>query len=176
VCPGHAPLVSFRPLRRRCLLSEHPVDRMVRDFQDRITRGTFDGVYGLEQKALDHVMQCQAAACVVAFRALYQISADLDLDAFLEKMKLGGSGKVRVQREANALLWEELHEGQCVCPLVTRKVIALDSGLCRCAVHWLRKLFEPHVRGPVEVELIHSVAMGQQNCSFRVRFQDAGSS
>jgi predicted hydrocarbon binding protein len=39
-------------------------------------------------------------------------------------------------------------------------------------VHWLRKLFERHVRGPVRVELVNSAALGDQNCVFRVEIDD----
>jgi hypothetical protein len=153
-------------------MGDHPAEQLVRDFQDRITSGTYAGVYSLDAQGLDHVMECQAEACVRAFAELYQIPAELDLDAFLEKMTMGGSSKVRMQRDGNTLLWEELHGGQCVCPLVTREVIPLEPGLCRCAVHWLRKLFERHVRGPVRVELLESAATGSQNCVFRIEIED----
>jgi hypothetical protein len=154
-------------------VSENPTEKLIRDFQDRITQGTYEGIYALDEGALERVMECQASACVRAFAELYQISDDLDLDAFLEKMTLGGSSKIRIRREApDTILWEELHEGQCMCPLVTREVIPLEGGLCRCAVHWLRMLVERHVRGPVHVELLDSVAQGSSNCVFRIRIED----
>jgi hypothetical protein len=154
-------------------MSEDPVEKIVRDFQDRITRGTYDGIYRLDEPDLDHVMECQAAACATAFAELYQIPDDLDLDGFLEKMEMGGSSKIRIRREGNTILWEELHGGQCVCPLVTRGVVPLEPGLCRCAVHWLRKLFEQHVRGPVQVEMLDSAALDGENCVFRVSIEDS---
>jgi hypothetical protein len=154
-------------------VSENPTEKLIRDFQDRIMEGTHERIYGLDEASLERVMQCQADACVRAFAELYQISSDLDLDAFLEKMTLGGSSKIRIQRkDSHTIIWEELHNGQCMCPLVTREVIPLEPGLCRCAVHWLRLLFERHVRGPVSVELIDSVARGSENCVFRVEIED----
>jgi hypothetical protein len=149
-------------------MADHPLDKMVRDFQDRITRGTFEGVYDLDGANLDRVMDCQAESCAQAFVELFQISDDLDLDAFLEKMKLGGSSKVEIQRDGNTIRWEEQHAGKCVCPLVTRQVIPLDPALCRCAVHWLRKLFERRAQGAVRVRLLDSVAFGSENCVFEV--------
>ena len=149
-------------------MADHPIDAMVRDFQDRITRGTFDGIYALDGANLDHVMDCQAESCAQVFVELFQISDDLDLDAFLEKMKMGGSSKVEIQRDGNTIRWQELHAGQCACPLVTRKVIPLDPALCRCAVHWLRKLFERRAKGPVRVRLLDSAALGGENCVFEV--------
>jgi hypothetical protein len=159
---------SWRPRR----VSDNPVEKMIRDFQDSITRGTYDGIYGLPEPALEHVMECQADSCVRAYTDLYQISAELDLDGFLERMELGGSSRIEIRRDGNAIFFEELHSGQCVCPLVTREVIPLKPELCRCAVHWLRKLFERHVRGPVHVELLDSAALGSQNCVFRIEIED----
>ncbi|MHC4109246.1 MAG: hypothetical protein ACYSTY_14290 [Planctomycetota bacterium] len=153
-------------------MSENPIEKLIRDFQDSITRGTWDGIYGLDEAGLERVMECQADACVRAYADLYQIPADLDLDAFLERMKMGGSSKIEIRRDRNTIFLEELHSGQCVCPLVTREVIPLKPALCRCAVHWLRKLFERHVRGPVRVELVDSAALGSQNCVFRVEIDD----
>jgi len=153
-------------------MPDDPVEKIVRDFQEQIVRGAYDGIYALDEARLDHVMECQAASCAAAFTALYQIPDDLDLDGFLERMTLGGSSKIRVRREGDTILWEELHGGQCVCPLVTRGVIRLEPGLCRCAVHWVRKLFERHVRGPVRVELLDSAARGGENCVFRVTVED----
>jgi hypothetical protein len=153
-------------------MSENPVDKIIRDFQDRIIAGSYDGIYRLDEKNLDHVMECQATACAAAYAELYQISEDLDLDGFLERMTMGGSSKIEIRREGNTIHWEELHQGQCMCPLVSRGVIPLAPGLCLCAVHWVRKLFERHVRGPVHVEMIDSVALGNQNCIFRITIDD----
>jgi len=112
-------------------MSDNPIEKLIRDFQDSITRGTYDGIYALDEPGLERVMECQADACVRAYVDLYEIPADLDLDAFLEKMKMGGSSKVEIRRDGNMIFFEELHGGQCVCPLVTREVIPLEPQLCR---------------------------------------------
>ena len=153
-------------------MSDNPIEQLIRDFQDGITRGTWDGIYALDESGLERVMECQADACVRAYVDLYEIPADLDLDAFLERIEMGGSSKVEIRRDGNTVFFEELHGGECVCPLMTREVIPLKPALCRCAVHWLRKLFERHVRGPVRVELVDSAALGNQNCVFRVEIDD----
>lgn len=152
--------------------SDHPLEKAIRDFQDRITEGTFQGIYALDEASRDRVMECQARACVRAFAEVYQIPADLDLEEFLERMRLGGSSKIRIERQGNTLLWEEQHEGRCVCPLVTRGVIPLDAALCGCAIHWLRMLIERHTEGSVHVELLESAAQGSPNCVFRVTLPD----
>lgn len=151
---------------------DHPIEKMIRDFQDRILRGAYDGIYQLEGPALDRVMECHAAECARAFAELYDIPADLDLDAFLERMQLGGSSQITVERNGTEILWTEHHAGKCVCPMVTREVIPLDEKLCGCAEHWVRKLVERHVQGPVRVELVGSAAKGDENCVFRIVIQE----
>ena len=150
-------------------MEESVVERMVRDFQDRITTGTWQGVCAIDEAARDKVLECQAASCVRAFAELYQIPRDLDLDTFLEKMQMGGSSKIEIERQGAEILWTELHEGRCVCPLVTRGVIPLSPQLCGCAAHWVRMLFERHARTRVAVELVESAARGAENCVFRVK-------
>jgi hypothetical protein len=121
--------------RREPVMDESVVDRMVRDFQDRITTGTWQGVCAIDEGARDKVLECQAASCVRAFAELYRIPRDLDLDAFLERMEMGGSSRVEIARRNGEILWTELHGGRCVCPLVSRGVIPLGPQLCGCAAH-----------------------------------------
>jgi predicted hydrocarbon binding protein len=142
---------------------------MVRDFQDRITTGTWQGVCSIDAGARDKVLECQAASCVRAFAELYAIPHDLELADFLEKMRMGGSSRVVIERDGDDILWSEQHEGRCVCPLVTRNVIPLGTELCGCAAHWVRMLFERHARTRVAVELVESTAQGAENCVFRVK-------
>jgi hypothetical protein len=154
-------------------MAEHPAEALVRQFQDRIVRGAWDGVLRLDDGARDGVLACQGAACAQAFVELFQIPDDLPLDDFLERMRLGGASKVEITRDGDVIRWEELHGGECMCPLVKRGVIPLAPSLCRCAVHWLRDLFVRRVKGPVHVRLLDSAAHGSQNCVFEVRLGDA---
>ncbi len=152
-------------------MAEDWIQQLIRDYQDTITKGLYEGIYRLEPKQLDGVMQCQAHACFEAFVKLYDIPEELDLDAFLERMSIGGPSKIAIRRDGDTILWEELHEGQCMCPLVKREVVALEPGLCVCAVHWVRKLIERHARRPARVEMLESVATGSRNCVFRITLE-----
>jgi len=51
-------------------------------------------------------------------------------------------------------------------------VIPLQVGLCRCAEHWVRKLLERHVVGPVRVKMLESAALGDESCVFRIEIED----
>ena len=148
------------------------ITKLIRDYQDTITRGAFEGIYQLDEKGLNTVMEGMARTCAHAFVKLYDIAEDLDLDSFLAKMTAGGTSKIHIQRDGNTILWDEQHEGQCMCPFIRRNVIPLKPSLCVCALHWLRMLIEPHVDKPVRVEMLDSVAQGSQNCVFRITIED----
>ncbi len=144
------------------------IRQAIRDFQDKITRGAYDGIYALNEDARDKVMEAQARACVHSFTELFAIPADLDLEGFLEHLKLGGSGKVDIHRGGDVIVFDEQRQGECMCPLVKRSVIPLEPALCACGVHWIRMLVERHTDRPVSVELINSVAQGSRNRTYRI--------
>lgn len=150
-------------------MSDDWIEQALRGFQDAITKGAYEGIYALEEPARDRVLESQAGACVHAFVELFGISKDLTLDEFLDKMRYGGSSKVEITRDGDTILWDEQHEGQCMCPLVKRGVVPLAPELCGCSVHWLRMLVQRHTDAKVSVELRDSVARGSRNCTFRVR-------
>ena len=149
-------------------MSDDWIEQLTRDYQDVIVGGLYEGVYALGEESLDRVMRCQAEACFREFVKLYDLSESLDLDSFLSRMKTGGPSPIDIRRDGDTILWEERHGGRCMCPLVRREVVPLHTGLCRCAVHWLRMLIERHARRPAEVELLQSVAAGGDNCVFRI--------
>ncbi|MFQ5352656.1 MAG: hypothetical protein ACE5D3_06250 [Candidatus Binatia bacterium] len=153
-------------------MAEDWLDKLLGDFQNAITRGTYEGLSLLDEGSRDTVMEAQARSCVKAYAELFDIPAELSLEDFLEKMAFGGSSKVNIERDGDTIIWEEEHNGECMCPLVKRGGVDLDSMLCSCAVHWLRMLVQRHTDRRVAVELIDSVANGAQNCSFRVRIGD----
>jgi hypothetical protein len=149
------------------------VEQLMRTFRDDLVGGLYEGIYGLEGEPLRRVMDTQAEACVHAFVALADIPPDLDFDTFLERMKISGPSRVRVESAGDdELLWTELHEGECVCPHVRQQVIRLDPKLCLCGETWVRLLIERHARRRAEVSLVESVATGAQNCVYRIRLLD----
>jgi len=146
------------------------VEQLMRNFRDELVGGLYEGIYGLEGEPLRRVMDTQATACVQALVALTDIPPELDLGAFLERMKISGPSRVRVEPAGDdELLWTELHEGECVCPHVRQQVIRLDPKLCMCGETWVRLLIERHAHRHAEVSLVESVATGAQNCVYRIR-------
>lgn len=147
------------------------VERLIRDYQDAITGGLYRAIYRLDGRALRHLMDGQAAACMSAFLKLTDLPAPLELDRFLEAMRTAGPSPIDIQREGDIILWTERHRGECVCPLVRRKVIDLHPKLCLCGASWVRQLFRVAAGTEVEVETLETVATGAQNCRFRIRIR-----
>ena len=150
-------------------MSEDWIEKLLRSYQDEITKGAYDAIYALDDEVRDHLMQSQANACVHAFTNLFAIPKELVLDEFLERMKYGGSSKVDMHRTDDTIEWVERHEGECMCPLVKRGAARLAPELCGCAVHWLRMLVQRHTEKTVAVELVESVATGARDCAFRIK-------
>lgn len=145
------------------------VEQLMRSFRDKLVGGLYAGLYSLEGEPLQRVMDAQAEACVQAFVALTDLPADLDFEAFLERMRISGPSKVELERASgDEVLWRELHRGECVCPHVRQGVIPLDPKLCVCGATWVRLLVERHARRAATVTLVESVATGAENCVYRV--------
>jgi hypothetical protein len=150
------------------------VEQLMRSFRDKLVGGLYEGVYTLEGEPLRRVMDAQAEACMHGFVALADIPADLDFDAFLERMKISGPSKVQLERISDdEMLWTELHAGECVCPHVRQEVVRLDPKLCICGATWVRLLVERHARRQASVTLVESVATGRQNCVYRINLGEA---
>ncbi|HXF51279.1 MAG TPA: hypothetical protein VNM43_06325 [Dehalococcoidia bacterium] len=145
------------------------VTELMRSYRDRLLGGLYEGIYRLEGEPLRQLMDAQAETCVSAFVALMDIPADLDFESFLERMRISGPSQIRIERTGpDALLWTEVHRGECVCPYVRQGVIRLDPKLCLCGETWVRLLVERHARRRARVSLVESVATGAENCVYRV--------
>ena len=149
------------------------VEQLMRSVRDKLVGGMYEGVYALDGAPLRRVMDAQAEACVHAFVALADIPPELDLEAFMERMKTAGPSRVRIDPVGDdELLWTELHDGECVCPHVRQNVVRLDPKLCLCGETWVRLLVERHARRRADVELVESVATGACNCIYRIRLRE----
>jgi predicted hydrocarbon binding protein len=148
------------------------VQDLIRDYQDKLTCGLYDAIYKLDRRSVGTLMRAQARACGAAFIDLADLRGPMPLDQFLERMRISGPSKVEIHREANVILWDEQHDGQCMCPFVRRQVIRLDRRLCICGAQWVKYLFENVANTPVDVDMVSSAATGARNCSFVVRIRE----
>ena len=144
------------------------VQDLMRDYQNKLTRGLFERIYAQETPRLDATMDGLAESCVAAFIDLTSMPVPMDLDSFLETMRTSGPSRVEIRRDGNVIEWIELHRGECVCPLIRLDVIRLDPKLCVCGASWVQQLFKRAANTEVEVETIETAATGGQNCHFRL--------
>lgn len=147
------------------------VANLIRDFQDKITRGVYEAIYDLEGQPLEHLMTRQARARGAAFLGLVGFTERMEVDEFLARIRVSGPSQIEIRRDGDVIDWTELHAGQCVCPLVKRGAIRLDRKLCLCGAGWVKYLFEPVTEVPVDVETVETVAAGSMNCRFEVRLK-----
>jgi len=147
------------------------VEKLMRDYQDKLTCGLFESIYELDGDSVNALMKGQAKTCASAFIDLAGLPVPMDLDAFLDRMRISSPSQLEIQREGDVIHWTEVHHGECVCPLIRRKVIRLDPKLCMCGAYWVKDLFERVAGTHVEVETMETVATGAENCRFRVTVQ-----
>lgn len=145
------------------------VEELLRSDEDEIIRGLLRGLFKLDDPCLATIFAEMAEGCRARFLRRAELPADIDLDGFIEWMGPAGPGRLDIQRAGNEIMWSEIAEGQCSCPLVRLGVIQLDPKLCACSVEWLKGLMEKFHDGDVAVELVESVANGSQSCVFRVK-------
>jgi hypothetical protein len=147
------------------------VQQLIRDYQDTLTCGLYEAIYTLDDRSVETLMQAQGRTCAGAFLQLSDLQGAMALDDFLKAMSTAGPSKVEIRREGDVVEWIELHQGECVCPFVRRKVVRLDPKLCICGAQWVQHLFERVARTRVEVETAETVATGAQNCHYRLRIK-----
>ncbi|OGO08585.1 MAG: hypothetical protein A2Y61_06555 [Chloroflexi bacterium RBG_13_60_13] len=149
--------------------SLHFVQELLRADEDEIIGGLLRGLFKLDDPCLATLFAEMAGACRARFLRRAELPADIDMDGFIERMRLAGPGRIDIQRAGNEIVWSEIAEGQCSCPLVRLGVVELNPKLCACSVEWLRGVMEKFHDGDVAVELVESVANGSQSCVFRVK-------
>jgi hypothetical protein len=59
------------------------VQKLIRDFQDKLTCGLYETIYDLGAPTRDTLMEGQARACVSAFLEMADMPAGMEMDSFL---------------------------------------------------------------------------------------------
>jgi hypothetical protein len=144
------------------------IQQLIRDYQDTLTCGLYEAIYKLDGRSVETLMRAQGRTCAGAFLKLSDVHSPMALDDFLKVMRTAAPSKIEIRRDGDVIEWIELHQGECVCPFVRRKVVRLDPKLCICGAQWVQHLFESIAHTRVEVETVETVATGAQNCHYRV--------
>ena len=144
------------------------VEDLLRSHQDEIVRGAFRALLTLDEAATNAVFKEMAGTCRARFLRMVDFPADLDLDGFIERMGRVAPPAPQISRDGRKITWREFRDGHCMCPLVRRGALDLDTKLCVCSTEWTKGLVETFHGGPVEAELLESVATGSRDCVFRL--------
>jgi len=81
----------------------------------------------------------------------------------------GHSGGIRI--EGDTAYVEMKQEGKCSCPLVMNGIVKLTPSLCACSTNYFEVILNEVTGKPVEVELIRSVARGDNDCIWKAEIQ-----
>ena len=153
--------------------SQEFLEELLRSHEDEVVCGLYRGLLTLDQPSFDAVIREAASACRARFMRMANLPTDLDLDEMIERMRRAGPDRIEIEREGDEILWRELREGQCMCPIVRRGIVELEPRMCACAAEWARGLVEMFYRGPVTVEIVETVATGSNSCLFRLKLGSA---
>lgn len=150
-------------------MSQEFLEELLRSHEDEVVQGLCRGVFALDEPSFNAVVREMASACRARFLRAADIPTSLDLDGMIERVRRAGPDRIDITRDGDEILWRELREGQCMCPMVRRGAVELSPKMCACAAEWARGLVEMFYHGPVTVELLESVAIGSDCCLFRLK-------
>ncbi|MBN1139536.1 MAG: hypothetical protein JXM73_23370 [Anaerolineae bacterium] len=107
--------------------------------------------------------RCIGAGTLEKAMRIAQQARDLDdLLARLNAMHIGGG---HLQREGKAI---HAAYDRCYCGSVNKIKEPLSATYCLCSCGWYQQLFETLLDRPVEVELLGSIAHGDERCRFLI--------
>lgn len=145
------------------------VEDLLRSHSEEVVKGLVRGLLTLDGEPFDAVMREAAAACRARFLRVANFPSDLDLDEMIQRMASAGPDRIEITRSGDEILWRELREGRCMCPMVRSGIVDLDARMCTCAAEWARGLVEMCHGGPVDVEIVETIAGGSRSCLFRLK-------
>ena len=88
-----------------------------------------------------------------------------DLDDLLAKLNAAHLGGGHLRREGDVI---HAAYDRCYCGSVSKAKAPLSPTYCRCSCGWYGQLFEAALGRPVEVELLGSIASGDEQCRFLI--------
>jgi predicted hydrocarbon binding protein len=108
---------------------------------------------------------CIGASTLRTARRLHQEAQDLD--ELLSRLNAAHIGGGHLRREGNVI---HAAYDRCYCGSVNRAREPLSATYCTCSCGWYRQLFETLLEQPVEVDLLASIAQGDERCRFLIRW------
>lgn len=107
--------------------------------------------------------QCISEGTLGKARSLQKQAADLD--GLLDLLNRAGIGGGHLVREGNVI--HAAYE-RCYCGSVSQAKEPLSSTYCHCSCGWYHMLFETLLDRPVKIELLNSIAQGDERCRFLI--------
>ncbi|KAA3646721.1 MAG: hypothetical protein DWQ07_10980 [Chloroflexi bacterium] len=125
-----------------------------------------------EQAAIEVMQACGRKCCSTGHRktAKRLMSESNSLEDFLEKSSTYGvkEGEIEYKLiDENTIIG---HFYRCFCGQVKQTQALFDNTTyCNCSAEFHKQFFEAALERPVEVEIVHSIICGAEDCEFMVR-------
>jgi len=140
-----------------------------------VVRGLMKGVFELDEKARNKVLEEMGRACYEGFEEFVGTPPrGVDIETACEWLNDSVPHNRRFQRAGDTIYWEADIEdtyGGCMCILVQLGIIKPRPELCVCSTNYCLRAFEKMTGKPVEGEMVETVSSGSRNCVFRYHFQ-----
>jgi len=133
----------------------------------------------LDQETREKLLQANGRSCYL--RAFGVASETKPSPQTLDRMvtSLKSAGKVSYEGDTTIITysWGRRHQnpsgliiqdGYCMCPVVESGPPDLSPTYCQCSTGYVKESFERSLGRPVNVKLLESLKMGNQDCIFRI--------
>jgi len=140
-----------------------------------LVRGIMKGVFGLDEKARNRVLEEMGRACYEGFKDFVGTPpADMDIKSACEWLDSTVPHKRRFEMAGDTLYWEaDVKDtyGGCMCILVRLGIIEPRPELCICSTNYNKTALEQMTGRKVKGELVESLNSGAQSCKYKYRFK-----
>lgn len=142
-----------------------------------LVRGIMKGVFGLDEKARNRVLEEMGRACYEGFRDFVGTPpTDMDIESACVWLDSTVPHKRLFKMAGDTLYWEaDVKDtyGGCMCILVRLGIIEPRPELCICSTNYNKTALEQMTGRKVEGKLVDSLNSGAQSCKYRYRFKPA---
>ncbi|MBM3157090.1 MAG: hypothetical protein FJ004_07365 [Chloroflexi bacterium] len=140
-----------------------------------LVRGIMKGVFGLDEKARNRVLEEMGRACYEGFRDFVGTPpTDMDIGSACQWLDGTVPHKRRFEMKGDTLYWEaDVKDtyGGCMCILVRLGIIEPRPELCICSTNYNKTALEQMTGRKVKGELVESLNSGAQSCKYKYRFK-----
>ena len=140
-----------------------------------LVRGIMKGVFELDEKARNKVLEEMGRACYEGFKEFVGTPpTGMDIESACEWLDSTVPHKRRFEMAGDTLYWEaDVKDtyGGCMCILVRLGIIEPRPELCICSTNYNKTALEQMTGRKVKGELVESLNSGAPSCKYKYHFK-----